>query len=116
MDDAQKYLESQIDSSSIEEVVIMLLNRAIKYTNDMKKAIDDNDIEKRFFSLTKVSDILSFLVLNIREDTLPSLCKILRICFNKLIYIDRNKDKEQADDLIRVLKLVKESFYAKIKK
>jgi len=116
MDDAKKYLESQIDSSSIEEVVIMLLNRAIKYTNDMKKAIDDNDIEKRFFSLTKVSDILSFLVLNIREDKLPSLCKILRICFNKLIYIDRNKDKEQADDLIRVLKLVKESFYAKIKK
>lgn len=116
MDDAQKYLESQIDSSSIEEVVIMLLNRAIKYTNDMKKAIDDNDIEKRFFSLTKVSDILSFLVLNIREDKLPSLCKILRICFNKLIYIDRNKDKEQADDLIRVLKLIKESFYAKIKK
>lgn len=116
MDDAKKYLESQIDSSSIEEVVIMLLNRAIKYTNDMKKSIDDNDVEKRFFSLTKVSDILSFLVLNIREDKLPSLCKILRICFNKLIYIDRNKDKEQADDLIRVLKLVKESFYAKIKK
>lgn len=116
MDDAQKYLANQIDSCSIEEIVIMLINRAIKYINDIKKAIDDKDVEKRFFALTKVSDILSFLVVNIKEDKLPSLCKILRICFNKLIYIDRHKDKEQADDLIRVLKIVKESFYAKIKK
>ena len=83
MDDAQKYLASQIDSSSMEEIVIMLLNRAIKYINDIKKAIDEKDVEKRFFALTKVSDILSFLVVNIKEDKLPSLCKILRICFNK---------------------------------
>ena len=67
MDDAQKYLASQIDSSSMEEIVIMLLNRAIKYINDIKKAIDEKDVEKRFFALTKVSDILSFLVVNIKE-------------------------------------------------
>ena len=109
MDDATKYLLSQIDSCSVEEIVILLLNRCIKHMKDLIKCIETKEIEKRYLALTKVSDILSFLILNIKEDKLPSLCKIIKICFNKLIYIDRHKDIAQAEDMIRILKMMKES-------
>lgn len=115
MNDSLKYLMSKIDSCPIEEIAILILNRAIKYSKDFIKYIGENNVHERYNAIMKVSDLLSFLLININSEKLPSLCEIIKICFRKLIYMEKNKDIDQAESLIQTLKMIKQMFADKLK-
>ncbi|MDH3347549.1 MAG: flagellar export chaperone FliS [Desulfobulbaceae bacterium] len=68
MNYSNNYLENQIAAASPEKLLIMFYDGGIRFLNQAKKAIADNNIEKRNYAVNKATAIIMELAATLDHD------------------------------------------------
>ncbi|MAI07887.1 MAG: flagellar export chaperone FliS [Magnetococcales bacterium] len=111
---AQHYKEQQILNATPAERVVLLYDGAIKFLLQAKRAIEEKNIQERFNSNKRASDIIFYL-----QDTLDmenggevavNLFRIYGYMLRRLIEVDMKNDVEAVDDVIAKLRELNASW------
>lgn len=62
---AQSYKQNQVDTSSPEELTLMLYGGAITFTKKAKQAISDKNLNQAHQFITRVQDIIDELIITL---------------------------------------------------
>lgn len=111
---AEAYKTQAIMTASPAKLVAMCFDRAIGALLDAVRAIETNDIERRFNNVTRATDIVSHLwtTLDMEKggEIAKNLSDIYGYAFRRLPDINLNNDAEAAQDVISVLKPLSEAW------
>ncbi len=111
---AHAYLQTNLNTNSPCETVLMLYDGAIKFLNRAKDQIDAKDYAKKGLSISKAIDIINELssVLNKEKggDLADNLHKLYFWCNTRLAMANLKMDKEIIDTVIKVLSGLRDAF------
>jgi len=94
--------------------IVMLYEGAIRYIQQAKAAIEKNDIETRFNSLTKACDIIIGLQLSLDFDKGGEIAKLLYDYYSgldmRIMSIHQSNNVEDCDLAIKHLKMMRDAW------
>ncbi len=82
---SNNYLANQINSATPEQLLIMFYDGAIRFTSQARKAIEENNIEKRNYSINKASAIISELNATLDHDIGGKIAADLNRLYNYML-------------------------------
>lgn len=108
------YRQTEIQSRSPVELVVMLYDGAIRFTNDARDAIAQRDIARRARSISRVMAIVGELqnTLNMEEggEVAESLDKLYSFVRDRLIDASLRQDARPLDEALKVLITLREGW------
>ena len=112
--EAANYLQKQIETASPAQRVVMLYDGAIKFYLKAKQAIEQGDIEARFNSNKRATDIIAHLLgtLDLEKggDVANRLYSIYMFIMKRQMDIDLKNDAAAADEIVGYLKTLRKSW------
>lgn len=109
-----KYKENAVHVASQEQLVIMLVDGAIKYTKVAKLALERGDKQRAHNELIRVQGIFAELIasLDINAGSFAiDLMNIYNFIRNKLIEANIKKDIKIIDEVMPVIEDVRDMWY-----
>lgn len=111
---ANAYLRTQVMSASQEELRLMLIDGAIKFTTMGRDGIASGDHEKSFEGFAQARAIITELMTSMRPDVAPELCERVRslytFMYTELVTASMERDSAKADRVIDLLGFERETW------
>lgn len=107
------YKNNSINYASKEQLLLMLVEGAVKYSKIGRQAIIDNDIKKSNESLQRTQDIFLELMVSLDQkagDWTVELYKIYSFINEQLVQANVKKDVKIMDEIIPLIEDVKETW------
>lgn len=107
------YKSNSVNYASKEQLLLMLLDGAVKFSKIAREGLKEKDIKKSHTNLVKVQDI--FIELMVTLDTAAGdwtikLYKVYDFIKERLILINFKKDVEMMDELLPVIESVRDTW------
>ncbi len=110
----QEYLRSKVMTASPEELHLMLIEGAIKFTEEAKSALADGNIEQTHNSCVRAQNIMLELSSELDHDGNPEVCGRLASLYNfiyrRLVDGNLHHDSQAFDDAIKILGYQRETW------
>ena len=104
----QAYLKTKVLTASPAELRLMLLDGAIRFSEQARRGYESKDFESAFDGTTKAQAILLELINALRPDQAPELCKRLSalytFMYTSLVQASTTRDVALVDEVIQLLR------------
>lgn len=108
------YLRDAVLTATPEQLQLMLYDGAIRYALQARDAILEKDYAKSFERLTRAQNILAEMQLALNHDINRDLCErvaaIYNFIYRKLIDANVNRNVNDVDDAVKVLRIERETW------
>ncbi|MFN5496871.1 MAG: flagellar export chaperone FliS [bacterium] len=108
------YLRTKVMTAKPAELRLMLLDGAIRFTEQAKRGYESKDYEQAYNGTTRAQAILMELVTSLRHDVSPELCKnvaaVYTFLYTSLVKASMEKDIATVDDVLRILRYERETW------
>lgn len=114
------YKQNSVNMASSQQLLLMLLDGAVKYTKIAKMAILNKDIQRAHKELVRVQDIFLELMITMDKNTkyMEDLYNIYDFIKNELVKANIKKDITIIDNTLPLIEEIRDMWYevdAKIK-
>ena len=109
------YKQNSVGMASKEQLLLMLLDGAVKSAKLSKLAIQNRNIEKAHRELTRIQDIFTELLETLDVSVggfTNDLVRLYTFCKDKAFEANIKKDAKIVDDLIPVIEDIRDMWYA----
>ena len=117
---SKEYLKSAVMTASPEQLQLMLLDGAIRFTLRGKEALERNDVEGAFNGFERAQRITLELNNGLRREVNPELvdqmAALYDFIYRRLIDANIHREIEAADDALRILRHQRETWAVLIEK
>lgn len=113
------YKQNSVNTASKEQLLLMLLDGAVKYTKIAKLAIKEKNIERAHKELIRVQDIFLELMITMDKDSgdyMEELYRVYEFIKNELGQANIKKDTQIIDNILPVIEEVRDMWYEVDKK
>lgn len=113
------YKNNTVNMASKEQLLIMLVDGAVKYTKIARLAVENKDIQKAHKELVRVQDIFTELMSTLDRslgEELESLYKLYGFIKDRLAQANIKKDIQIIDEVLPLIEGVRDTWYEVIKK
>ncbi|WP_195962674.1 flagellar export chaperone FliS [Clostridium tyrobutyricum] len=108
------YKTNSINYASKDQLLLMLVDGAVKYAKIGKQAIEDKDIKKAHENITRTQDIFYELMATLDVSKAPvwgqNLMNVYRFIVDRLIQANMKKDVKIMDEVIPLVENVKDTW------
>jgi flagellar protein FliS len=107
------YKNNSVNYASKEQLLLMLVDGAVKFTKIARQAILDKDIQKAHSSLRKTQDIFVELIvtLDISKADLGELLEVYKYIKDKLSEANIKKDINIIDEILPLIESVSKMWH-----
>ncbi|MBI4586642.1 MAG: flagellar export chaperone FliS [Planctomycetes bacterium] len=110
----QKYFQVQVETASPDEILLLLLDGAVRFAESAVEAIDKKDLEKKNASLLKaqgiVMELSNSLQPEIGEEVFRNLKGLYFFTYQKLVEGNLRDDKDIVGAGLKVLHTLREAW------
>lgn len=112
------YKQNSVNTASKEQLLLMLVDGAVKYTKIARISIEKKDIQKAHKELIRVQDIFTELMvtLDTNNNTTKDLFNLYDFIKGKLREANMKKDVEVIDEVLPLIEEVRDMWYEIAKK
>lgn len=111
---ANAYLRTRVMTASREELRLLLLEGALKFTRQARQALDTRDYETLFHGTDSARNIVLELITTIRPELNPSLAEQVRSLYTflyvRLTEASFEKNQTKFDEVINLLEYERETW------
>lgn len=111
---AQNYLKTRVLTATPEQLQMMLFDGAIRYGEQARVALENQDWENSHNSISRVQKIVTELIGSLRHAVNPDLCGKLASLYNyayrKLVEANMQHSLEALDEGMSVLRYQRETW------
>lgn len=108
------YLRTKVMTAKPAELRLMLIDGAIRFTEQARRGYESKDYESAYNGTTRAQAILLELVASLRHDLAPELCKnvaaVYTFMYTTLVRGSMEKDLKAFEDVLRILKYERETW------
>jgi flagellar secretion chaperone FliS len=108
------YLETQVMTASPERLHLMLVDGAMRFARAAEAALEKNDFETAFSTLTRSRGCLSEMLVAIKDAPNPELAANLKALFmfvhRNLIFADIEHNVERVRDSLKILEMHRQTW------
>jgi len=105
--EANAYLKTQIMTAPLEKLQLMLYEGAVKFANQAREKILEQDYEASYNLLVRAQNIVLELLAGLRPELNPSLCgrlsAVYAFVYNTLVEANVRRDTGMIDAAVSVL-------------
>lgn len=108
------YKNNSVNYASKEQLLLMLVDGAVKFAKQAKEAINKKDIKKSHEYLTRTQDIFTELMISLDRNTgewANNLFSIYEFIKNSLVEVNIKKDGEKLDKLMPLIEDVRDTWH-----
>ncbi len=109
-----QYLKTQIETASKEQLVVMLFDGIIRFTENARKAIEEKSVEDSHHNLMRAQAIIMELICTVDKekggDIANNLLSLHAYAFNCLIVCNMKKDVTQIDEVQKIYRELREAW------
>lgn len=109
-----QYLKTQIETASKEQLVVMLFDGIIRFSEQARKAIEANQIEESHHSLMRAQAIVMELICTVDKEkggeVAGNLMGLHAYAFNCLIVANMKKDLTKIDEVQKIYRQLREGW------
>ncbi|MBL4932907.1 MULTISPECIES: flagellar export chaperone FliS [Clostridium] len=108
------YKNNSVNYASKEQLLLMLVDGAVKYSKQSKDAIEKKDIKKAHEYLTRTQDVFTELMISLDRgagDWAENMFKIYDFIKSELAMINIKKDIERLDKIIPIIEDVQDTWH-----
>ena len=114
------YKQNSVNMASSQQLLLMLLDGAVKYTKIARMAILNKDIPRAHKELVRVQDIFLELMITMDKNTkyMEDLYNLYDFIKNELAKANMKKDVKIIDEILPIIEEIRDMWYevdAKIK-
>ncbi|MGP1272834.1 MAG: flagellar export chaperone FliS [Phycisphaerales bacterium] len=111
---ANAYLRTQVMSASPEELRLMLIDGAIKFTKQGREGLLTGNHEQTFGGFSQARAIISELMTSMKPDVAPELCERVRSLYSfmyaELVSASLDREIPKADRVLELLAYERETW------
>ena len=111
---SQEYLKSAVMSASGEQLQLMLIDGAIRFSHRALEALGENDIEKSHFALERAQRIVLQLAAGLQRAVNPELVDQMTALFefihSRLVEANITRQPTHIDDALKILSHQRETW------
>lgn len=113
------YKQNSVNMASKEQLLLMLVDGAVKYTKIARLAIEKKDIQRAHKELVRVQDIFTELMVTLDMESgslAKDLFNLYEFIKNKLIEANMKKDIKIIDEILPLIQEVSDMWHEVAKK
>ncbi len=112
------YKQNSVNLASSKQLLLMLLDGAVKYTKIARLAILEKDIPRAHKELIRVQDIFLELMITMDKNTkyMEDLYNLYEFIKNELVKANMKKDIKIIDEVLPIIEEVRDMWYEVDKK
>ena len=112
------YKQNSVNMASSQQLLLMLLDGAVKYTKIARIAIVKKDIQRAHKELIRVQDIFLELMITMDKNTeyMENLYNVYDFIKNELAKANMKKDTQIIDDVLPLIEEIRDMWYEVDKK
>jgi flagellar protein FliS len=111
---AQAFFQTQVNTTSQGDLLLMLYDGAIKFLKQAKEKIEERDYAQKGILISKAIDVISELDGSLNEsrggELAENLHKLYFYCNTRLLQANLNMDVQKIDDVIKILMGLRSAF------
>ncbi|ERK31813.1 flagellar export chaperone FliS [Clostridium intestinale] len=108
------YKNNSVNYASKEQLLLMLVDGAVKFAKRAKEAINKKDIKNAHEYLTRTQDIFTELMISLDRNAgewANNLFNVYEFIKNELFQINMEKNEERLDKLMPVIEDVRDTWH-----
>ncbi len=108
------YKNNSVNYASKEQLLLMLVDGAVKFAKRAKEAINKKDIKNAHECLTRTQDIFTELMISLDRNAgewANNLFNVYEFIKNELFQINIEKNEERLDKLMPVIEDVRDTWH-----
>ncbi|MDO0481618.1 flagellar export chaperone FliS [Clostridioides difficile] len=108
------YKQNAVFMASKEQLLLMLVDGAVKYTKIARAAILDKNTQKAHRELVRVQDIFTELMVTLDQNAgqwAKDMYKVYEFIKSELAIADENKDIKIIDDILPIVKQIRDTWH-----
>ena len=113
-------MKTKVMTAAPEQLTMMLYDGVVKFAEQGREAVVNNDFENSYKLLTKAQNIVSEFMTTLNDDAAPELCGKMRalylFCYERLIMANLNRDLKKLDEAIKILSYMLETWSLLVEK
>lgn len=110
----KEYLKTQVQTASKEQLVLMLMDGILRFSEQGRQAIHDKNIEKKQFALVRTQDIIIELVNGLDHekggDIATNLSRLYAYALKRLVEANLKNDTTGIDEVQNIFKSLREAW------
>ncbi len=113
------YKQNTVKTASKEQLLLMLVDGAVKYTKIARLAIEKKDIPRAHKELVRVQDIFTELMVTLDRNAgqaYDDLFKVYEYIKSRLVQANMKKDVKIIDEVLPLIENVRDTWYEVNKK
>ena len=112
------YKQNSVNMASSQQLLLMLLDGAVKYTKIARMAILNKDIPRAHKELVRVQDIFLELMITMDKNTkyMEDLYNLYNFIKNELVKANMKKDVKIIDEILPIIEEIRDMWYEVDKK
>ena len=116
----KEYLKTQIKTASKEQLVLMLMDGVVRFSEQGRKAIETKDIEQKQFALVRAQDIVLELVNGLDHekggDIATNLARLYSYSMKRLVESNLQNDTTGIDEVQHIFRELREAWAVAMEK
>ena len=108
------YLRTKVMTAKPAELRLMLIDGAIRFTEQARKGYETKDFETAYNGTKRAQAIMLELVTSLRHELAPELCKnvaaVYTFLYTSLVKASMTKDLGAIEDVLRILRYERETW------
>lgn len=113
-DEPNAYLQTKVLTASPAELRLMLIDGAIRFSEQARAGLVDRDYEKSFEGFSKARSIITELISGLNPKVDPELCDRLTglytYLFTRLVEASSERSTEILDEVIEIIRFERETW------
>lgn len=108
------YKNNSVNYASKEQLLLMLVDGAVKFVKIARQAVVDNDVKKAHENLVKTQDIFTELMVSLDQNSgewAVGLYKVYEFIKTKLFEANISKDLKVIDETIPLVEEIRNMWY-----
>ena len=107
------YKQNSVNMASSQQLLLMLLDGAVKYTKIAKMAILNKDIQRAHKELVRVQDIFLEIMITMDKNTkyMEDLYNVYEFIKNELAKANMKKDVQIIDEVLPLIEEIRDMWY-----
>lgn len=114
VDQKTAYLRTQIMTARPEQLTLMLLDGAIRFSERGRACIEAKNFEGSYNALQRAENIVLELVSSLRPEDAPDVCRrqagLYMFVYGKLVEANMRRDVAALNDALRILGILRETW------
>ncbi len=109
-----EYMKTKILTAQPEQLQMMLYDGCIRFCEQAREAIVDEEFEKSYSLLTRAENIIWELNNTMNVDIAPETCGKMRslymFCYDRLMKANLDRDIKQVDEALDIIRHIRETW------